>query len=55
MKTGSNLIMIKDADINSKNIIYKYVRLTVKEIRTHTMTYIVQKTRQVQNSVYMYH
>ena len=54
-RNGSNIIMIQDTNKIPRNLISKYMRLAVDDIGKYNMTYIVQQTRQAQNSNYMYH
>ena len=48
-------MMIDDANINPRNLIPVYGRLTIKDIMNHAMTYISQQTRKAQKYVQMYH
>ena len=55
MESGSNIITIQDAGANPRNIIEKFGRLIIEDIKTHTINLIVHQTRKAQNSVHMYH
>ena len=55
METGSNIVIINDADINTRNLISKYGILTITDIKSHEMRYIGKQTKKAQNSVQMYH
>ena len=55
IKTGSNILVLDDANGNTRNLIAEYGRLTIEDTKNHDMAYIGQHTRQYQNSIQMYH
>ena len=54
-ETGYNIVIINNAKINPRNIIYKYIGLTVEYINNHTITYTGQNIRRAIISTQMYH
>ena len=46
METGSNIAMIKESYGNPKNLISKYGKRTIDDIKTHAQTHIGNQTRQ---------
>ena len=50
MEMGSNTVMINNANVSLRNIIDNYGRLTVSDIKNHTMNYIGKHTKKEQQS-----
>ena len=55
MEDLSNIIMILDNNGDFRNLIYKYVRINIDDIRANTKCFNDHQTRKDQNYVHIYY